>query len=91
MVTNRHKYFRWTPRTAGITFAYVVVIPGIVGYLAYKTDVSLVSEAWNSHNWNKIADLCRHIGIVGFPCETKGRLGIRTLERGVKEAAYCCT
>ncbi|KAK1768484.1 hypothetical protein QBC33DRAFT_535129 [Phialemonium atrogriseum] len=38
MITNRHKYFRWTPRTAGITFAYVVVIPGIVGYLAYKTD-----------------------------------------------------
>lgn len=40
MQTNRHKYFRWTPRTAWITFVYVAVVPGIVTYMAYKTDVS---------------------------------------------------
>lgn len=44
MVTNRHKYFRWTPRTAWITFAYVVVVPSIVGYVAYQTDVSIMIE-----------------------------------------------
>ncbi|KAL1875748.1 hypothetical protein VTK73DRAFT_9809 [Phialemonium thermophilum] len=38
MTTNRHKYFRWTPRTAGITFVYAVVVPSIVGYFAYTTD-----------------------------------------------------
>ncbi|CCU80302.1 unnamed protein product [Blumeria hordei] len=38
MWINRYKYFRWTGRTARITFAYVVVVPSILGYLAYKTD-----------------------------------------------------
>lgn len=40
MINNRHKYFRWTGRTARITFAYVVAFPAFVGYWAYKTDVS---------------------------------------------------
>ncbi|KAK0623340.1 hypothetical protein B0T14DRAFT_564713 [Immersiella caudata] len=38
MQTNRHKYFRWTPRTAWITFVYVAVVPGICTYIAYKND-----------------------------------------------------
>ncbi|KAI0430480.1 NADH:ubiquinone oxidoreductase 6.6kD subunit [Xylaria sp. FL1042] len=38
MTKNRHKYFRWTPRTAGITFAYAVVVPFIFGVIAYQTD-----------------------------------------------------
>ncbi|KAF2492135.1 hypothetical protein BU16DRAFT_529504 [Lophium mytilinum] len=38
MYVNRHKYFRWTPRTAWLTFAYVAVVPSIVGYVAYTTD-----------------------------------------------------
>lgn len=40
MITNRYKYFRWTKRTAAISFVYVFVVPSIVGYLGYKTDVS---------------------------------------------------
>ena len=40
----RHKYFRWTPRTARITFIYVAVIPSIMGYIAYTTDVSCVGD-----------------------------------------------
>jgi hypothetical protein len=44
MITNRYKYFRWTKRTAGITFMYVVVVPSIIGYLGYKTDVSSSSD-----------------------------------------------
>ena len=40
MYVNRHKYFRWTPRTAWLTFAYVVAIPSVFGYMAYTTDVS---------------------------------------------------
>ncbi|KAI1809967.1 hypothetical protein GGS20DRAFT_569441 [Poronia punctata] len=40
MTTNRHKYFRWTPRTAGLTFMYAIVVPSIVGVIAYQTDVS---------------------------------------------------
>ncbi|KAH6849756.1 hypothetical protein B0I37DRAFT_413205 [Chaetomium sp. MPI-CAGE-AT-0009] len=38
MVANRYKYFRWTKRTATISFVYVMVIPAIVGYLGYKND-----------------------------------------------------
>ena len=43
MYTNRHKYFRWTPRTAWLTIAYVVIVPGIFGYMGYVTDVSFTS------------------------------------------------
>ncbi|EFY89888.1 hypothetical protein J3458_020353 [Metarhizium acridum] len=38
MQKARHHFFRWTPRTARITFMYVVVVPAIFGYVAYKTD-----------------------------------------------------
>ncbi|KAI8628598.1 NADH:ubiquinone oxidoreductase 6.6kD subunit [Xylariaceae sp. FL1651] len=38
MTTNRHKYFRWTPRTAGITFVYAILVPSIFGVIAYQTD-----------------------------------------------------
>ncbi|KAG9239262.1 hypothetical protein BJ875DRAFT_479589 [Amylocarpus encephaloides] len=36
MHANRHKYFRWTGRTARITLAYMVVFPAFIGVLAYK-------------------------------------------------------
>ncbi|USP80268.1 nadh:ubiquinone oxidoreductase subunit [Curvularia clavata] len=38
MTVNRHKYFRWTRRTAWITFAYVVLVPGILGTAGYMTE-----------------------------------------------------
>ncbi|KAF2194496.1 hypothetical protein K469DRAFT_650339 [Zopfia rhizophila CBS 207.26] len=38
MYVNRHKYFRWTPRTAWITFAYVVAVPSVFGVIAYSTE-----------------------------------------------------
>ena len=40
MTTNRVKYFRFTPRTARITFMYVAFVPTLFGILAYQTDVS---------------------------------------------------
>ncbi|KAI0912971.1 hypothetical protein F4823DRAFT_579484 [Ustulina deusta] len=39
MTSNRHKYFRWTPRTAGLNFVYLIVVPSILGVIAYQTDV----------------------------------------------------
>lgn len=41
MITNRHKYFRWTKRTVFISFAYVIAVPAVVGYFGFVTDVSL--------------------------------------------------
>ncbi|KAF2965991.1 hypothetical protein GQX73_g7579 [Xylaria multiplex] len=38
MTTNRHKYFRWTPRSAGLTFVYAIAVPFVVGVIAYQTD-----------------------------------------------------
>ncbi|GKZ22538.1 hypothetical protein AbraIFM66951_006478 [Aspergillus brasiliensis] len=35
---NRYKYFRWTPRHAWFSFLYMALIPGALGYVAYKTD-----------------------------------------------------
>jgi len=40
MAVDRYKHFRWTPRTAWITVAYVCIVPSIMGYFAYTTDVS---------------------------------------------------
>ncbi|KEY67338.1 hypothetical protein S40285_00494 [Stachybotrys chlorohalonatus IBT 40285] len=38
MQRNRVHYFRWTPRTARITFTYVFVVPVIFGLMAYRSD-----------------------------------------------------
>ncbi|KAG6165699.1 hypothetical protein E4U24_004718 [Claviceps purpurea] len=35
----RHQYFRFNARTAKITTIYMVVVPSIIGYIAWKTDV----------------------------------------------------
>jgi hypothetical protein len=44
--TNRYKYFRWTPRTAWLTFVYVALVPGLLGVVAYKYDVRYDSLQW---------------------------------------------
>ena len=53
MQKNRHQYFRFTPRTARITFIYVCVVPAIMGMIAYKTDVRIfnisVSQREEAH------------------------------------------
>ncbi|PGH30084.1 hypothetical protein GX50_07146 [[Emmonsia] crescens] len=48
---NRYKYFRWTPRTAWISFCYMALVPGVLAYVGYKTDVSVQI----SFNWKLIA------------------------------------
>lgn len=50
LYVNRHQYFRWTPRTAWLTFAYVVAVPSIFGYLAYTTDVSNYTSSRQPHD-----------------------------------------
>ena len=40
---NRYKYFKWTPRNAWLTLLYVGIVPSIIGYVAYTTDVSSLS------------------------------------------------
>ncbi|EKG12293.1 hypothetical protein MPH_10598 [Macrophomina phaseolina MS6] len=35
---NRYKYFRWTPKTAWISFWVAVAVPSVVGIIAYRTD-----------------------------------------------------
>lgn len=40
MMVDRYKYFRWTPRTAWLTIAYVIAFPTFMGYFSYKYDVS---------------------------------------------------
>mgnify|MGYP004729972587 CR=1 FL=1 len=66
MMKTRHHYFRWTPRTAKITFVYVAVIPAIMGYIAYKTDVSLATESATT-----IEKLTSE-GTLGFSSDAKG-------------------
>lgn len=35
---NRYKYFRWTPRTAWLSFWVAIAVPSVVGLIAYRTD-----------------------------------------------------
>jgi len=44
MMVNRHKYFRFTGRTGWITFAYVILVPGLLGTAGYMTEVSLGAQ-----------------------------------------------
>ncbi|KFY30038.1 hypothetical protein V493_02161 [Pseudogymnoascus sp. VKM F-4281 (FW-2241)] len=44
MIVNRHKYFRWTKRTAFLSFAYVIAVPAFVGYWAFVTDDFQISS-----------------------------------------------
>jgi len=39
MMVERYRYFRWTPRTAWLSFVYVVAVPSVLGYFAYTQDV----------------------------------------------------
>jgi hypothetical protein len=41
MQQNRYKYFRWTARTARISFMYAIVVPSAFIYMAYTTEVRL--------------------------------------------------
>ena len=52
MSANRWKYFRWTPRTAWITFAYVVAVPAIFGYVGFVTDVSYRPSIVEDVGWD---------------------------------------
>lgn len=72
MNSKRHLYFRWTPRTAGISLMYIVVVPGILGYIAYKSDVSGLPlgsmllgclEEWVLM-WNRALSISRRRGRV---------------------------
>ncbi|EFX03432.1 hypothetical protein CMQ_360 [Grosmannia clavigera kw1407] len=38
MTNNRYKYFRWTPRTAWLSFFYIGLVPSLLGVVAYKTE-----------------------------------------------------
>lgn len=49
MMVNRHKFFRWTGRTAGLTFAYAIAFPAFVGYWAYTTEVSWYGNNYRMH------------------------------------------
>lgn len=74
MHMNRHKYFRWTARTTRITFAYMVVFPAFIGYLAYTTDVSNLWRfglIWVGSWWSK--------GKVGHEREAEGWYHCRIL------------
>jgi hypothetical protein len=43
MYVKRHEFFRWTPRTAWLSFVYVIAVPSAFLYMANKTEVSLLA------------------------------------------------
>jgi hypothetical protein len=89
MIQNRYRYFRWTKRTSLITFVYVALVPGIVGYLGYKNDVSaavpLLGDAARVGSWvsSVVLTWLRAIGPVGLPREAERRYPLRALRRCV--------
>jgi hypothetical protein len=75
MFINRHKYFRWTGRTARITFAYVVAFPALIGYLAYTTDVRMLQ--WILGDFTDM-----RVGQVGYERQAERRHDCRILGAG---------
>lgn len=73
MQKSRVQYFRWTPRNARITFMYVAVIPTIMGYIAYNTDVSRKLTRTNTISNGPT------LGSLGSTSEEKGRYRIREI------------
>lgn len=79
----RHQYFRFNARTAKITTIYMVVVPSIIGYIAWKTDVCVGPKdnpspfmlfelvAKLTVLWNK--------GYVQLSWEVKGRYYLRPI------------
>ena len=65
MIVNRHKYFRWTRRTAFLTTMYVVVVPATLGYFGYITEVSCKKRG-------EVAKLMWDTGQVGDAWEEEG-------------------
>jgi len=67
---------------------YVVVVPSIIGYLAYKTDVSrssILDETTivSPTQWF----LTFALGSLGFPSEEEGRHCLRAIKRARQEKA----
>jgi len=65
MWVNRHKYFRWTGRTAGISFAYMVAFPAFIGWIAFTTDVSILNGRVRGRMLMRIA------GKMGYERQTE--------------------
>ncbi|KAK5138528.1 hypothetical protein LTR08_000116 [Meristemomyces frigidus] len=38
MYVKRHQYFRWTPRTAWISIAYIFAVPSVFMYMSYANE-----------------------------------------------------
>jgi hypothetical protein len=66
MMVNRHKYFRWTPRTAWLTVIYVIAVPAALGTAGYMTDVSPRDQK------NERATANADIGQVGDAWKAEG-------------------
>lgn len=84
MNSKRHLFFRWTPRTAKISLMYIVVVPSILGYFAYKTDVSgypaelslVLSVADRCANaWDRASLISRGRG-EATPCTSDKRVAL---------------
>lgn len=61
MMTNRFKYFRWTPRTARVSFIYMILVPSILGYFAYTTDVSTHTIPAQSSSWEEEGEIWKEM------------------------------
>ncbi|KAI1173913.1 hypothetical protein F4777DRAFT_555890 [Nemania sp. FL0916] len=73
MTSNRLRYFRWTPKTAGLTFVYAVIVPTIVGVIAWRTDVSdpmnrSLNRRWFQTEPNRLQYLATIFPVVLFAC-----------------------
>lgn len=72
MTFNRYQYFRWTRRTALISFNYIILAPAILGVAAWATEVRSERPASNLAPralWKRKADL------IGDDCRANGTSG----------------
>lgn len=86
MYVKRHEYFRWTPRTAWLSLAYMAIIPGISLYAAYKIDVSLIECVWQGQEMGSLGRILMGPSIAGADDVLRQRM--RTMDPKGLQGSY---
>lgn len=92
MYVKRHEFFRWTPRTAWLSFVYVVAVPSCFLYLAYRTEVSRDPSSLPSAPrtvqflGSEEHDSCHYVGLTSAKAvlmwSSQGKYNLRGKRRG---------
>ncbi|KAM0713436.1 hypothetical protein Q7P37_010398 [Cladosporium fusiforme] len=81
MYVKRHEFFRWTKRTAGLSFAYVIAVPSLFLYMAYQTEAVAWSRELFHSLWEEDPAPDKPLQTI-TDAQTQGKWNLRGKLRG---------